>query len=90
MNERISYASGLKPSEREEDSNSPDNQVVCLQNIGPSEQRRRLRGGLVALAAGLVLGAILLYTGTSPWWRLLLFLPFAAGGIGFFQAREKT
>lgn len=67
-----------------------DEQVVCLQNIGPAEQRKRLMLGFWSLIAGLVIGSLLILTGVNHWWRLVLFLPFAGGAIGFFQAREKT
>ena len=62
----------------------------CVPNIGPAEQSRRLRFGLQELGIGLALGALLIVTGVNPWWRLILFVPFAAAAIGFFQARDKT
>ncbi len=64
--------------------------VVCFANIGPKEQRKRMSFGLVAFAIGFALAALLVWTGVAPLWRVLLFLPFAAGGIGYFQARDKT
>jgi hypothetical protein len=63
---------------------------VCFTNIGPREQRRRLVFGVAAYAIGFALAALLIWTGVAPLWRVLLFLPFAAGGIGYFQARDKT
>lgn len=65
-------------------------QGVCFTNIGPREQRRRLVFGVAAYAVGFALAALLLGSGVAPLWRVLLFLPFAAGGIGYFQARDKT
>jgi hypothetical protein len=64
--------------------------VVCFTNIGPREQRRRMVFGVAAYAIGFALAALLIWTGVAPLWRALLFLPFAAGGIGYFQARDKT
>jgi len=29
-------------------------------------------------------------TGASPWWSVLLFVPFAGATSGYFQARRKT
>jgi hypothetical protein len=82
----------LKPSalSRANHPSPLDEQDVCLQNIGPAERRKRLMFGLVTLAAGLAIGALLILTGLNHWWRLILFVPFSAGAVGFFQAREKT
>lgn len=92
MNRNAVTAVALKPSGwvGANDPNSRDEQLVCLQNIGPAERRKRLMSGVVALVAGLAVGLLLILTGLSHWWRLVLFMPFAAGAIGFFQARERT
>lgn len=63
---------------------------VCLVNIGPKERAKRLRFGAIALGIALVVAGGLLVSGASPWWRLLLFLPFAGATTGFFQARRRT
>lgn len=63
---------------------------VCLVNIGPKQRAMRLRFGAVALGVALVLTAALVGAGVARWWRLALFLPFAAATIGYFQARRKT
>lgn len=63
---------------------------MCLSNIGPKEQRKRLIFGVIALGFGIALGALLLATNADVLWRLVLFLPFAGAGIGYFQARDKT
>jgi fatty acid desaturase len=63
---------------------------VCLLNIGPKERTKRMRFGAVSLAlAVLALGALMV-TGASPWWSVLLFVPFAGATSGYFQARRKT
>ena len=64
--------------------------VVCLSNIGPKEQRKRLMFGILALVFGIAVAALLIATNASVLWRLVLFLPFAGAGIGYFQARDKT
>lgn len=63
---------------------------VCLLNIGPKERQKRLRFGAIALAVAVLAMAGLIAGGVSPWWRVALFLPFAAATTGFFQARRKT
>lgn len=61
-----------------------------VKNIGPEGQRKRLMGGLFAAALG-VAGAVgLILSGASRWWRLLLFLFFWQGALGFFQFQAKT
>ena len=64
--------------------------AVCLVNIGPKQRAMRLRFGAVALGVGLVLFAVALGVDLSRWWRVGLFLPFAAAATGYFQARRKT
>lgn len=61
----------------------------CI-NIGPRERRKRMIGGLAALAAAIVLGAVLVATGAARMWRTLMFVPLFGAGLGFFQARAKT
>jgi hypothetical protein len=92
MNKAVVDAFSLKPSvwARADDSNARDQGVVCVQNIGPAERRKRLTFGLTTLVAGLAIGILLILTGANHWSRLILFLPFAGGAIGFIQAREKT
>jgi hypothetical protein len=57
---------------------------VC--NIGPEERKRRIRGGWAGLIVTIVLeGLFIIFRAGAPW-RLLLFLPAAAGAAGFLQA----
>ena len=49
-----------------------------------------MRFGVLSLVIGVGVFAALLLTGSSAWWRLALFLPFASAGAGYFQARDKT
>jgi hypothetical protein len=64
--------------------------VNRVNNIGPEGQRMRMRAGLLALGLGVIAGVLLAAFDTSRWWRLVLFLPFWQGGLGVFQARNKT
>ena len=59
-------------------------------NLGPRENCKRLVFGLVMLAVALAATGVLLTNGTSRWWRLALFIPFALAGHGLFQARANT
>ena len=61
-----------------------------LINIGAGECRNRLNFGLVALAVGIVIAVVFIFTGVDDWWRVVLFLPFWLGALGFFQSMEKT
>jgi hypothetical protein len=59
-------------------------------NIGARERRKRLMVGVVALSLGAIIAVLLVVVGAPLVWRLPLFLPFYAGALGFFQARDKT
>jgi len=63
---------------------------VCLLNIGPKQRTMRMRFGGVSLAIAVLGLAGLTVSGVSPWWSVLLFLPFAGATAGYFQARRKT
>ncbi len=63
---------------------------ACVMNIGPNERKNRMRFGIVAIVLGLVGAGALLWFRVPELYRLGLFLPFWVGGIGVFQAREKT
>ena len=59
--------------------NTPTNEsvtdgTVCIANIGPNQQRMRLRFGLVMFAMGILVAALLILTGVYPAWRIVLFL----------------
>jgi hypothetical protein len=60
------------------------------RNIGPAEVRRRLRLGLIGLAAGILLFLGLLWTDAPPLTRLVLALPLLAASLGFVQAACET
>jgi len=65
-------------------------EAVRIPNIGPRGQRHRLRLGLVALGAAVLLGGMLLTLGAPHAWRVALFVPLWIGALGVFQARDKT
>lgn len=62
----------------------------CIPNIGPQEQRMRLRAAWLAFGLALVALVALLAVGAPREWRLLLFLPIAGGAISYCQVRDKT
>ena len=59
-------------------------------NIGSSGQHRRYIIGGVALLTGVVLAAVLVIFAAPQGARLLVFIPFALGALGIFQARGQT
>jgi hypothetical protein len=65
-------------------------QVVCVENIGPREARKRLRlAGVLMLVA--VAGSVALVMLQAPRvLRVLLFPPIWGAALGYFQARERT
>ncbi len=70
--------------------NAESDTLICLTNIGPGEQRRRLIAGIIGLAFALAMAGILIAFGFDRPWRILLFFPLYGGWIGVFQARDKT
>jgi hypothetical protein len=63
---------------------------VCIANIGARGRRRRMNFGIVSVASGLVVAALLMGLGALHLFRLLVFLPIWAGAIGIFQATGRT
>jgi hypothetical protein len=63
---------------------------VCIANISPLEQKKRMRFGMAQFAAGLVILAVLLALDVNPLWRLPLVFVFGAAAAGYFQAKDKT
>jgi MFS family permease len=61
-----------------------------ISNIGAGGRRKRLMFGIVALAVGAVIAALLVAVGAPRIWRLPLFLVFYVAALGIFQARDKT
>ena len=64
--------------------------MICLENIGPAERRKRFISGVVLLGLSLLLAALLMLFGVARWWRLGLFFPLFTSAIGFSQARART
>jgi hypothetical protein len=49
-----------------------------------------MRAGIVALGAAVLLASVFLALGAPRGWRLSVFIPLWMGGLGVFQARDKT
>ena len=64
--------------------------MAAAFNIGWSGRQRRYIIGAVALLLGVALAAALVLMGAPQGARLLVFLPFAVGALGIFQARGQT
>ena len=62
----------------------------CATNISPAEQRKRLASGVIGMALGLAILAVLLATGADRLWRLALLPVFWGAASGYFQWRDKT
>lgn len=63
---------------------------VCIANISPRERQIRSRFGIIQLAIGLVILAVLILLEVNPLWRLPLLFVFGAAASGYFQAKDKT
>jgi hypothetical protein len=61
-----------------------------VDNIGVKGRQRRAFLGWVAFGFGLALAAGLVISGADWWWRWAVFFPFAAAGVNWRQAVEKT
>ena len=81
------FARLLKPVTKRSEQ---EDVAFCVENIGPMERRKRLRFGVIALMASLLVAMLLLILGTPHWTRLVLFIPLAVSAIGFNQARART
>jgi len=65
-------------------------QIVCVDNIGPAEVRKRLTFGIIAAVVALVAAAALVALGADRIWRTTVFVPTWLAGLGFLQARQRT
>ena len=61
-----------------------------VSNIGQGEQRQRFRFGVMMYALSAFLAAALVLFSVSPWLRIFVAIPLWFGGLGLFQANEKT
>ena len=64
--------------------------MECASNISPAEQRKRLASGVIGMALGAAILAVLLFTGADRLWRLALLPVFWGAASGYFQWRDKT
>ena len=65
-------------------------QIVCVDNIGPSEVKKRLTFGIIMAVLTLGSTAALLGLGADRFWRAMLFVPAWMAVLGFGQARQRT
>jgi len=65
-------------------------QIVCVDNIGPGEAKKRLTFGIIAAVVAIVGAAVLVALGADRFWRSLLLVPAWLAGLGFLQARYRT
>ena len=63
---------------------------ICVMNLSQNGRRARWNGGLVALAAGLLLAVVLIVAGSQRFPRPFVFVPFWIGLAGLLQARGGT
>jgi hypothetical protein len=63
---------------------------LCIPNIGKKERKKCYIRSVCFFAVAVIATALLLLSGVSAWWRLLLVLPFWMGFMAFFIARGKT
>jgi hypothetical protein len=63
---------------------------ACVTNISPAEQRKRLASGVIGMALGLAILAVLLVVDADRLWRLALLPVFWGAASGYFQWRDKT
>jgi MFS family permease len=61
-----------------------------IANIGTGGRRKRLMFGMMTLAMGAVIAALLVAIGAPRIWRLPLLVVFYVAALGIFQARDKT
>jgi len=67
-----------------------DSGNACIANISPRERKKRQQFGTMQIIFGVIFLAALLLFGADKPWRLLVFMPFAAGASSIFQALDKT
>ena len=64
--------------------------MECASNISPAEQRKRLASGVIGMALGAAILAVLIFAGADRLWRLALVPVFWGAASGYFQWRDKT
>jgi hypothetical protein len=63
---------------------------ICVPNIGPQGQQRRMIGGTACLVLGVAGAIVFAARGTPLAWYAVLTVPFSFAALGYFQARERT
>ena len=64
--------------------------MALAANLGSSGRRRRYLLGALGVAAGIALAAALVIMDAPLGARFLVFVPFAFGALGLFQAHAGT
>jgi hypothetical protein len=84
--ENLIFFSGRNAlSEQKEDGGE-----VCIANISPLEQRKRLIFAIRQFIVSLAILGVLIALDMNPLWRLPLFFLFSASTVSYFQVRDKT
>ncbi len=65
-------------------------QIVCVDNIGPGEVKKRRSFGVVSGLVALAGAGFLVGLGVDRSWRALLFVPAWLAALGYLQARQRT
>ena len=63
---------------------------TCIPNISTQERRKRLTFGAATFVIALIILGVLMATGVSPWWRIILLPLFMGATTGYFQWNDKT
>jgi hypothetical protein len=64
--------------------------VAIARNLGIAGRRQRLLMGVIVMGVAVVGAAVLVAGGLPRGARVVLFLPFYLGAVGFLQYRDHT
>jgi hypothetical protein len=64
--------------------------VAIARNLGVTGRRQRLLMGIAFTAVAVIGAAVLMAGGLPRGARIVLFLPFYLGAVGFLQYRDHT
>jgi hypothetical protein len=62
----------------------------CAGNLGPKQKRRRLFFGVLMFSLASIAALGMMGLEVPPFFRGIVFVPFFAAMLGFFQAKERT
>ncbi|MFH1434245.1 MAG: hypothetical protein ABIJ56_00885 [Pseudomonadota bacterium] len=75
---------------RKKELPEPEPSDAPPENIGPGGSTMRYTMGAAMLVIGAIACAVMVFTGISRWWRLLLLLPLYNGFLGLLQANRRV